>query len=83
VSWSGRLAADGGGSAGGCRGWRGCLLEDGGDESLLDGGVEVGLAGDQSPDRVLDLFGGTHLDVEDLRGELRRAGALGVVADLV
>ena len=25
----------------------------------------------------------THLDVEDLRDELRRAGALGVVEDLV
>ena len=37
--------------------WR-RLVEDGGHESLLDGGIEVGLAGDERSDCVLDFLGG-------------------------
>jgi len=39
------------------RGGRG-LIEDGRHEALLDGGVEVGMAGVNGPDRVFDFFGG-------------------------
>jgi hypothetical protein len=37
--------------------WRG-LIEDGGHESLLHGGVELGLAGVERSDRVFDFFRG-------------------------
>ena len=38
--------------------WRLSLVKNRSDEPLLDGGVEVGLAGDECSDRVLDLLGG-------------------------
>jgi hypothetical protein len=34
------------------------VVEDGGHESLLHGGAEVGVAGYEGSDRVFDFFGG-------------------------